>query len=175
MNCFYTIQGIIPEDDLTLIGCYVQTCAHIEHSMWSYYFYENPVSPEDEKENNRIRDLRLNTWELVKAIEAHIPKLEDSDEAAVVSQVIAEVRAGIQTRHSIIHGALRFDGPRGGYVLHHHWKPDRKSKEYVSYREPLPASHLRVAMDNANSILLRAHELFNRSLRRAEQRSDLPG
>lgn len=170
MKSFYSIQRMIPEDDLYLIGCYVQTCAHIEHSMWSYYFYENPTDPEDEAAKHRIMDLRLNTWDLIKAIEKHIPTLEDKDEAAMVSQVIDEVRDGIQTRHSIIHGALRFDGPRGGYVLHHHWKPAPKIKEYVNYREPLPASHLQVALDNANSILLKAHDLFNRSLRRSEQR-----
>lgn len=165
----YVIERSIPDDDLRLIGCYLQTCAHIEHSLWLYYFLENPVEADDPQERTRILGLRLQTQPLIKALKDHLPKL-DVDEAGVLASIIAEVEEGLQTRHSIVHGALAFNGEAGGYVLHHHWKPDRKKKEYVNFRDPLPASHLTEAMDSADSILVRAHDLYLRAKKRAADR-----
>lgn len=171
MKSAYSLMRFITADNLQLIGCYVQTCAHIEHSMWAYYFNENPVGPDDQDEKNRILELRLNTQRLIEAIEKHIQNMDDEAEAEMVADVIKEVREGRQTRHHIIHGALQFDGESGGYVLHHHWKPDPRKKEYLNYCEPLPASHLRGAMDNADNILVRAQELYHRSIVRAKRRT----
>lgn len=171
MKSAYSLMRFIAQDDLQLIGCYVQTCAHIEHSLWAYFYYEHTVHPLSKSDEDRIMDLRLQTSSLLKALEEYIPKVADSSEAAMLADLVKEIRDGLQTRHHVIHGALQFDGESGGYTLFHHWKPDRKKNEYLNYSEPLPAAHLQVAMDHANSIFLRAHELFLRAKKRASGRA----
>lgn len=71
------IRKILKDDDLHSVGCYVQTCAHIEHLMWLYMWLEKPAHPKDEAAKKRIMELRLSTTSLIDHCEKHIKKISD--------------------------------------------------------------------------------------------------
>jgi hypothetical protein len=166
----YKVTELIKNEDLWLIGCYTQTCAHIEHVLWAYYFFDHPVSASDEAEKKRIMDLRLNTRSLIEALALHSDSLCE-EESLLLQGVLAEIKDGLQARHSIIHGAIAYDGATDGYFLFHHRKPNRKVSEYIRYEGALEISMLREALQIADDILRRAIDLYARAERRAADRS----
>lgn len=140
---------------------YVQTCAHIEHVLWLITWTCSPCEKNDTKEQNRILRLRSFTGELM----AELTKVADSlpqAEQKYLKAVLEKVSKGFDTRHGIVHGALSFDAESKGYKMHrHHNSGSHKEPVWVHYDNPFPATHLDVALTNAESILTESHTLLN--------------
>ncbi|TDK49652.1 hypothetical protein [Antarcticimicrobium luteum] len=166
MQPHYHVQKFIGDDVLHRIGLYAQTCAHIEHALWLYYFHVDPAHPNDKPKAKKIMDLRLDTGALIKALKKHSKKAHPDDKA-LLDELILEVEEGLPIRNRLIHGALGFNHETEEYFMFSHWRADRgKAHEYERYDGPLSVSFLDDALSTADNILIRARELHIKAIKR---------
>lgn len=166
METHYHVQNHVGDDVIFRIGCYTQTCSHIEHALWLYYFHVQPAHPNDNEKKKRVMDLRLNVRDLIGALKTHLKKAHPDDKALLES-LITDVENGLDERNRIIHGALGFDPNSKGYFHFGHWRADKgKPHDYEKWDKPLPVSALDEILNVADDILIRARELHLKAIKR---------
>jgi hypothetical protein len=150
------VEKLLPSDFLLQQGIYLQTCAHIELSLWQIVQladgYDLGTAPEIE----HYLKIKRQTRSIVKAARQAVCKLPAplGVRLAVLARQIGE---GIDGRNLVVHGAW-FSSPKSDRfnVEHYYSKKTNGLEEWFFVDQTISRRQIALAVEDANRVLLEA-------------------